>query len=117
MRKRRRRQSFRRSGRACRRALVASCLAALVLGDGLQSTEAAATAHRARHQGPRCAARASHRRLVGGSGLACLARKERAHMSAPIFYVRTTMHRETLWLVGWIREGGEAGDGLRVQNR
>jgi hypothetical protein len=49
----------------------------------------------------------------GGRGLACLTRKEWAHISGPIFYVQTMMDRGALWLVRWIWDSGQFGDGLR----
>jgi hypothetical protein len=136
----------------CHRALVASCLALLVLIDDLQKGWPLHTMHDIKvHDVPRLPrivdynfqdhmvnrrnneiwvhtryvdGSGSRRRRTGGGGgwlrffrkmmtehlgggeseLACLAQKERTHMSTPIFYVRTMMDRGTLSFIGWISD-------------
>jgi hypothetical protein len=87
MRKASRRQAFHRSDRTCPRALVHT-----VHDIKVHDVQRA----------PRDVGRGDGRTFQG-SGLACLARKEQAHMSAPIFYVRMMIDRGTL--VHWMDIG------------
>jgi hypothetical protein len=98
MRKRRRRQVFRRYGSACCRALVASCLALLMLDDGMQKWRPLHTVHGIKVHDVQ---RVPSRRRLGISGVeAGVPRAEGAgpHVGVDL-NVRTTMDRGTLWIL------------------